>query len=108
MNAQELIEELSKLDPKTPIRFGYWDDYSEVGDVKEEVYAVSQDGWLNDTGDEDEYVRVHWCQKGEGHWDDEGVCSSHWTGEYIWWSRGNLANLPDKKEAPTLILWEKK
>jgi hypothetical protein len=21
---------------------------------------------------------IHWCTKSAGHWDDEGVCSSHW------------------------------
>lgn len=41
---------------------------------------------------------VHWCGKSEGHWDTEGVCSSHWTGEVIMWDVDNLDAIPEGKE----------
>lgn len=42
-----------------------------------------------------ELVKVYWCGKGEGHWDIEGVCSSHWTGEFVWWAENELENIPE-------------
>lgn len=52
-----------------------------------------------------ELEKVYWCSKAGGHWDDEGVCSSHYTGEYIWWdfenNNGFLPCADCKKPAPT-------
>lgn len=47
---------------------------------------------------ENAHVKVHWCGKAEGHWDIEWLCSSHWTGEYVWWPEKYLENIPEGKE----------
>lgn len=51
-------------------------------------------------------VRVYWCSKAGGHWDEEGVCSSHYTGEYVLWPVEDLDNLPlGKDEAGEVFEW---
>lgn len=43
-------------------------------------------------------VKVHWCGKGDGHWDVEGACGSHWTADYVWWEEDDLDRLPEGRQ----------
>lgn len=54
MNARELIEALSRLDPETPIRYTYWSENREDF-TEEDVESVSIHGWLNDDEDDEEF-----------------------------------------------------
>lgn len=47
---------------------------------------------------ENALVKVYWCGKSEGHWDIEGVCYAHRTGEWVWWPEKYLDNMPEGKE----------
>lgn len=46
---------------------------------------------------ENALVKVYWCFKAEGHWDVEGTCYRHRTGEYVWWPEDSLDTIPEGK-----------
>lgn len=54
MNARELIEALSRLDPETPIRYAFQDDFQDWP-TEVDVESVSFHGWLNDDEDDEEF-----------------------------------------------------
>lgn len=47
---------------------------------------------------ENALIKVYWCGKADGHWDIEGICFSHRTGEFIWWPENDLGSIPEGKE----------
>lgn len=51
MNAREMIARLQELDPETPIRYSYEEDFRDWPTLME-VEEISSTGWIN--GEEDD------------------------------------------------------
>lgn len=64
----------------------------EFEDYVDYMMGNPADDWENT------HVKVYWCGKPGGHWDIEGTCYSHRTGEYVWWPERYLDNIPESKE----------
>lgn len=51
-----------------------------------------------------ERVKVYWCNKAEGHWDVDGCCGSHLSGEYVWWPEHDVYDMPPGKDEAGEVL----
>lgn len=51
MNAREMIARLQELDPETPIRYSYHEDFRDFPTLMD-VEDISTTGWINGEGDD--------------------------------------------------------
>lgn len=54
MNAGELIKALGRLDPKTPIRYAFQEEFRDWP-TEVEIDSVSVHGWLNDDENDEDF-----------------------------------------------------